>query len=126
MRGVGRVHPDLDAVRIREKRPVQPGGFLFRIQPVETLLPFLVFFSVLGPCIAFTQNPGTVHGRSLPVRGRAAGKGEPGLVPQEDHVRLDGQDLLHVAPHIVDQPVEGAVGQKHHLGFVQTSGLFQC
>ena len=47
------------------------------------------------------------------------GEGEPGLIPQEDEVGLDGQALLHHPAHVVDDPVERAVGQQQHLDPVQ-------
>ena len=51
-----------------------------------------------------------------------AGEREPGFVPQEHQVGLDRQALLHDPLHVVDDPVEGAVGQGDHLDPVELSG----
>jgi hypothetical protein len=48
-----------------------------------------------------------------------AGEGEPGLVPEENQIGLDGQALLHHPFDVVDDPVEGAVGEQQHLDVVQ-------
>ena len=53
----------------------------------------------------------TVHGRAHPVGRLEAREAEPGLVPQEDQVRLDGQALFHDPAHVVNAAVEGAVGE---------------
>jgi hypothetical protein len=47
------------------------------------------------------------------------GEGEPGLVPQEDQVGLYRQAFLHHPLDVVDDPVEGAVGQQQHLDPVE-------
>ena len=41
-------------------------------------------------------------------------KAEPGLVPQEDQVRLDGEAFLHHPARVVHVAVERAVGQVEH------------
>ena len=46
-------------------------------------------------------------------------KTEPGLVPQEDSVGLDREAFLHDPAHIVDVPVEGAVGEVDHPDAVE-------
>ena len=71
--------------------------------------------------VAFLQPPGGRHGRA-PVGGVEAGEREPGLIPQEDQVRLDGQALFHDPFDVVDDPVEGAVGQHQELDLVEPSG----
>ena len=58
---------------------------------------------------------GGTHRGARPQEWREARKPEPGLVPQEDQVRLDRKTFLHHPARIVDVTVEGAVCQIDHL-----------
>ena len=53
------------------------------------------------------------------MQGREPREAEPGLVPQEDQVRLDRQALLHDAPRVVHVAVERAVRQVDELDAVE-------
>ena len=68
------------------------------------------------------QSGGAGHAGALAVDRVAAGEGEPGFVPQEHKVRLDRQAFEHDALDVVDDAVEGAVGQQHHANAVQRAG----
>ena len=48
-----------------------------------------------------------MHRGARTIGRREAGEGEPGLVPQEDQVGLDGQALLHHPLGVIDDAVEG-------------------
>ena len=58
---------------------------------------------------------GRAHRGAGAEERRPAGEAEPGLVPEEDEVRLDGEAFLHHPARVVDVAVEGAVGQVDHL-----------
>ncbi len=55
-----------------------------------------------------------MHRGSAPIGGREPGEGEPRFVPEEDHVGLDRQHLLHHALDVVDEAIEGAVREQEH------------
>ncbi len=59
------------------------------------------------------------HAGTRPQERREARKAEPGLVPQEDDVRLDRQAFFHHAARVVDVTVERAVGQVDHLDAIE-------
>src|SRR5437773_8340170 len=48
------------------------------------------------------------HCRAPPVERTPPGKSEPGLVPEEDQVRLDGQALFHDPLYVIDVPIKRA------------------
>ena len=52
-------------------------------------------------------------------KGVEAGEAEPGLVPQEDQVGLDGQALFHHAAGVVHVAVERAVGEVDRLHAIE-------
>ena len=79
----------------------------------------VVTLAVLGQPQPFGERAGGPHGGARPGDRVEPGEGEPGLVPQEDQVGLDGQALFHHPAHVVDDPVERAVGQQQHLDPVQ-------
>jgi hypothetical protein len=51
-----------------------------------------------------------------------AGEREPGFIPQEDQVRLDGEAFFHDLFDVVDDAIEGAVGQHQELDPVEPTG----
>ncbi len=53
--------------------------------------------------------------------GREAREAEPGFVPQEQQVRLDGEAFLHHPPRVVHVAVERAVRQRQHLQPIEAS-----
>ena len=65
---------------------------------------------------------GRAHGRARPQERREAREAEPRLVPQEDEVRLDREQLLHHAARVVDVAVEGAVGEGDQPHPVEPAG----
>ena len=62
---------------------------------------------------------GGAHRGARPQERRKSREAEPGFVPQEDQVRLDGETFLHHPARVVDVAVERAVGQVDHLDPVQ-------
>lgn len=72
---------------------------------------------------ALVQLLGGGHAGALAVDGVATRKGKPGLVPQKHQVGFDGRAFHHHPFHVVDQAVEGAVGQQHHAHPAQRAGL---
>ncbi len=70
----------------------------------------------LGAC---GRPPCAVRERSTGVE---AGEGEPGLVPQEHQIGFDRQAFLHHPLDVIDDAVEGAVGQRDHLDAVELAG----
>jgi len=73
----------------------------------------------------FAQNLRGIHCRALAVGRPKPGKREPGLVPQKNQIRLDRQAFFHETFDIVDDAVEGAVGQKEHADAIKLSGCSQ-
>jgi hypothetical protein len=51
-----------------------------------------------------------------------SGEGEPRLVPKKYQIGLDCQALLHDSIDIVDDAIEGAVGQRQHLHSIEQTG----
>ena len=62
---------------------------------------------------------GGAHRGAPPQERREARKAEPGFIPQEDQIGLDGEAFLHHPAGVVDVAVEGAVGQVEHLDPVE-------
>ncbi len=85
----------------------------------------LVFFAVGIAVVLAVQARSAEHGGALLEDVAEASECEPGLIPEEDHVRLDGEHLLHHALHVVHHTVEGAVGEQEHLHMLEASGAFQ-
>ena len=61
----------------------------------------------------------TAHRGARPQERREACKAEPGFIPEEDQVGLDGEAFLHHPAGIVDVAVKGAVGEVEHLDPVE-------
>ena len=68
------------------------------------------------------QLVGGAHRGALAIGRVEPGKGEPRLVPEEDQVGLDRQTFLHHPVDVVDDAIEGAVGQQQHPHAVQLAG----
>jgi hypothetical protein len=82
----------------------------------------LTEFGILQPGL---DVGGGAHRGARPQERREPRESEPGLVPQEDQVRLDREAFLHHAADVVDVAVEGAVGQVDHLGAVEPAVRLQ-
>ena len=104
----------------------QPGIDQGRVVgALQLLLLLLPGFGQLRAVQPPAQVLGRVHRRALAVGRAEAGEGEPGFVPEEHQVRLDRQALLHDPLHIVDDAVEGAVGQEQHSHPVELARRLQ-
>ena len=68
---------------------------------------------------------GGAHRGARPQERREAREAEPGFVPEEDQVRLDGEAFLHHPARVVDVAVEGAVGQVEHLDPISLPSAFR-
>ena len=119
MGGLGGVHPDAGLGGIGREPPFEQHLVVRGIDRAELLDLGVVSLTGLGQPQLLGQRAGAPHGRPRPGDRVEPGEGEPGLVPQEDEVGLDGQALLHHPAHVVDDPVERAVGQQQHLDPVQ-------
>ena len=80
----------------------------------QRLLLRLVGVDGAGLRIALLERRGRAHRRARPQERRPAREAEPGLVPQEDQVRLDREAFLHHPARVVHVAVERAVGQVEH------------
>jgi hypothetical protein len=123
--GLGGVNPDPHLFGVGQQTVVEPGGVVVRVHLVERRLVGGIAFLVVGAAIVRTQVCGNVHGGALPVGRAEARESEPGLVPQEDEIGFDGQALLHDPLDVVDDAVEGAVGEQQHLHAVEPAGALE-
>ena len=119
MGGLGGVHPDPGAGRIGQQPPLQQHLVVRGVDRADLLGELVVARAVIRLAQLVGQGAGGPHGGARTVDRVEPGEGEPGLVPQEDQVGLDGQALLHHPLDVVDDPVEGAVGQQQHLDPVE-------
>jgi hypothetical protein len=123
--GLGGVHPDAGPGGIGREPPPQQFLLVRGIDRAELGGLGVVSLTVLGQAQPLGERAGGPHGGARPVDRVEPGEGEPGLVPQEDQVGLDGEALLHHPANVVDDPVERAVGQQQHLDPVQLAGPAQ-
>ena len=113
VRRVGLVDAQLDLARVGDQPRVQQR--LVRRIVAELGLLLLVGLDrirILQPRLDVARR---AHRGARPQERREPRESEPGLVPQEDQVRLDREAFLHHAARVVDMAVEGAVGQVDHL-----------
>ena len=124
MGGLGGVdaHPRLG--RVGAQAALEQFGVGRRIRDVASQL-FFVGRDVVGVGQRVPELARGVHCGAGAQDRVETGEGEPGLVPEEHQVRFDRQALLHDAFDVVDDPVEGAVGQGDHLDPVQLPGAPQ-
>ena len=115
---VGLVDADAHLVRVRQQVHVEQLRVL-RIELAGLRRERLVLVAIGGVAVARGQRGGGAHGRAPAVERVEAREAEPGLVPEEDQVRLDRQALLHHPPRVVHVAVEGAVGHVDHLHAVE-------
>ncbi len=108
-----RIDPHLDRIRVGQQVGVEKLG-IFRIDLAVFLFELGVFGAVGFGGILLAQGLTRAHGGAHPVERCEAAVGIPGLVPEENDVRLDRQHLLHETLHVVDVAVEGAVGEQQH------------
>ena len=124
VRRLGCVHPHPGLGGIRGQPPVQKFLVAGRACRVARQL-LLEGFGVVGVLEAFAYPPGRLHGGAAAGDRVEPGEREPGFVPEEDQIRLDRQAFLHHALHVVDDPVEGAVGQGDHLDAIELPGALE-
>ena len=120
MRRLRRVYPHSRLRRIRHQPPVHElvGRRAVRVRFQSRFeLPRVVLVAQLVP-----QRSGGRHRRAVAVHRVEARERERRLVPQEYQV---GLDCLHHPLNVVDDAVEGAVCQRHHLDAVELSGPLQ-
>ena len=117
VRRVRLIDAQLDLARIGNQARVQQRI----VRRIGAELGLLLF--ILGDRLRIAQPGldviGRAHRGARPQERREARKSEPGLVPQEDQVRLDRQAFFHHPARVVDVAVECAVGQVHHLGAIE-------
>jgi len=119
---LGGVDPHARPGRIGHEAARQPGLVVVRVERLDLLPVGRVTLAVGRAAIALAQGFGAVHGGALAVGRREAGEAEPGLVPQEHQVGLEGEALLHHSLDVVDDAVEGAVGEQQHLHALELAG----
>ena len=123
--GLGGVDPDPHPFGVGQQPVVEPGGVVIRVHVVERRLVGGIALPIVGAAEARTQVCGNVHGGALAVARAEACETEPSLVPQEHQIGLDGQALFHDPLDVVDDTVEGAVGEQQHLHAVEPPGALE-
>ena len=113
VRGVGLVDAQPDLARIRDQPRVQQR----LVGRLGAELGLLLLIGLDGARVAhpLLDVGRRAHRGARAQERRPAGEAEPGLVPQEDQVGLDGEAFLHHPAGVVDVAVEGAVGEVDHL-----------
>ena len=111
--GVGLVDPQPHLARVRD----QPRGEELLLRRIVAELGLLALPGLDRRRVGDPRldRLGGAHRGARPEERRPAGEAEPGLVPEEDQVRLDGEAFLHHPAGVVDVAVEGAVGEVDHL-----------
>ena len=92
---------------------------ILRVELARAGLERLVALPVLRVPHQVADRRRRAHRRAPPQIRREAREPEPGLVPEEDEIRLDGEAFQHGALHVGDVAVEGAVGQHQQLRAVE-------
>ena len=123
VRGLGHVDAHPRPVRIGHETGGQPLLVLDR--RAEPLLEFRVAPAIVGVAEALAQARGGAHAGAPAVGRVKRGEGEPGFVPEENHIRLDGEALFHHPLDVVHDAVESTVGEQHQLHPLELAGALQ-
>mmetsp|Transcript_44358 Transcript_44358/g.111765 ORF Transcript_44358/g.111765 Transcript_44358/m.111765 type:complete len:266 (+) Transcript_44358:1163-1960(+) len=121
MSALGSVNTNFDLIRVGQQRVVQPGVDITLILLGEFGCPSTVTLAIVIGIVAFKKLLSSRHTSALAIERVEASKTVPGLIPQEDQSRMDGQTLLHDFGHVVHVAIEGTVGQQQHLNILQAT-----
>ena len=113
------VDPDPHPLRIGHQSLFQQPAV---VRVLHALLVFAVGLAIVRATVALAQLARGPHGGALAIGRLQPGEGEPGLVPEKYQVRLDRQILFHDPLDVVDDAVEGAVGEQQHLDPIELAG----
>ena len=119
VRGLRGVHPHPGPGRIGQQPPLKQDLVVGAVDRADLVGELGILGPVFGLAQRLGQRAGGPHGGARTEDRVEPGECEPGFVPQEHQVGLDGQALLHHPLDVVDDPVERAVGQQQHLDPVQ-------